>query len=347
MSDHILLVMTLLVLCAAFAFPRFVRSRSLVLRTLWSIASFAMLTLLLRALVVSPLFPQFQSLSTSERFWEKFAEAGWWISFGRSAILILRLFISVEGRTRETQIIADLFAGTVYVATAFAVVTFVLQLPIGGLVATSGVIAIVLGLALQSTLSDVFSGIAVGIERPYNTGDLIWVEGGIEGHVTQVNWRSTHVATGQNNIAIVPNSIIAKSRIINQSLPTPTRGDALQIVLDAGVTQERCVAALTAAIRACRLPLTTPLPSVTQLGLRGDGATYEISFSVPSSEKVGAVQSEVYAQVQRHLLYAGIPLAVAGLAKVPRMTILTPGLSRDWGSRCLCPLRTLVGQRPE
>jgi hypothetical protein len=71
------------------------------------------------------------------------------------------------------------------------------------------------------------------------------------------------------------------------------------------------------------MPLTTPPPSVAQLGLCGDGATYEISFSVPSGEKIGTGQSEVYAQGQRHLLYASIPLAVAGLAKVPRMTVLT------------------------
>jgi iron(II)-dependent oxidoreductase len=63
--------------------------------------------------------------------------------------------------------------------------------PIGSLVAPSGVVAIVLGLALQSTLSDVFSGIAVGLEHAYKPGDLLWVEGGIEGQVLQINWRST------------------------------------------------------------------------------------------------------------------------------------------------------------
>jgi small-conductance mechanosensitive channel len=91
------------------------------------------------------------------------------------------------------------------------------------LLATSGVIAIVLGLALQSTLSEVFSGIVVGIERPYQPGDLLWVEGDVEGYVVQVNWRSTHIATAQHNIAIVPNSIIAKSRLVNRSAPTPLR----------------------------------------------------------------------------------------------------------------------------
>jgi len=83
------------------------------------------------------------------------------------------------------------------------------------MLATSGVIAIVLGLALQSTLADVFSGIAVDLERPYKPGDLLWVEGDIEGIVVQVSWRSTQIMTRHNNIAIVPNSVIAKAIVTN------------------------------------------------------------------------------------------------------------------------------------
>jgi small-conductance mechanosensitive channel len=83
------------------------------------------------------------------------------------------------------------------------------------MLATFGVIAIVLGLALQSTLADVFSRVAVGLERPYKLGDLLWVEGDIEGMVVQVSRKSTQIRTRQNNIAIVPNSVIAKSRLVN------------------------------------------------------------------------------------------------------------------------------------
>jgi small-conductance mechanosensitive channel len=54
-------------------------------------------------------------------------------------------------------------------------------LPLQGLLATSGIIAIVLGLALQSTLSDVFSGISLNIEKPFRIGDEILLEGGAEG----------------------------------------------------------------------------------------------------------------------------------------------------------------------
>ena len=67
--------------------------------------------------------------------------------------------------------------------TALAIVDIVFAVPISSLAATSGVNAVVIGLALQSTLSDVFSGLAVGIERPYRAGDVLWIEGGIDGRV--------------------------------------------------------------------------------------------------------------------------------------------------------------------
>ncbi len=92
-----------------------------------------------------------------------------WVS-----VLARILFVVLENRPRETRIVSDLFAGAIVVATLLGIVNFAFEVPIRGLLATSGVIAIVLGLALRSTLSDVFSGIAVGLERPYVPGGLLW-----------------------------------------------------------------------------------------------------------------------------------------------------------------------------
>jgi small-conductance mechanosensitive channel len=48
-------------------------------------------------------------------------------------------------------------------------------------------------LALQSTLSDVFSGIVLNFSRPYRPGDWISIDGGTDGRVIEMNWRATHV----------------------------------------------------------------------------------------------------------------------------------------------------------
>jgi CRP-like cAMP-binding protein len=214
-------------------------------------------------------------------------------------------------------------AGAIYTATTLAVVNFVFGVSIVGLVATSGVVAIILGLALQSTLSDVFSGIAVGLERAYKPGDLIWIEGGVEGQVLQIDWRSTQIATGNDSVAIVPNSVIAKSRLENRSAPTPTRIITVTVNVDVSIDPRRVVAALQAAALASRYPLATPAPTAECVSLLGDGSAYEVRFAVMSSSDVPPARTEMLAHIHRHLRYAGIGFGVGGVAPLPSATAPT------------------------
>ncbi len=273
---------------------------------------FILVTLLVEKALGSPLQPQFSPVGSALRFWEKLVETGWWWLVAGLMIGLIRLFVVLENRPRESRIVSDLLAGVITVATLLAVVNFAFEVPIKGLLATSGVIAIVLGLALQSTLSDVFSGIAVGLERPYEAGDLLWVEGGIEGRVVQINWRSTQIITGDNNIAVVPNSIIAKARLVNRSTPTPMRRITAELLLHPEAPFERCRETLSAALAACRLPLPDPAPLVACTAVRGDGTVWELAFSVGSSAEVGPTHDEVLSRAHRHLRHAGIGLGVSG-----------------------------------
>lgn len=300
-----------------FAFPRW----PIWLRVFWRVTTLVLLTLLVQRIVGSPLQPVFRGEATWDRLWQQLVTAGWWIVAARSVAGVARLLLSFQNRSRETQILSDLIGAGMYAATALAIVDVVFAVPIGGLIATSGIIAVVIGLALQSTLADVFSGIAIDIERPYRAGDLLWIEGGVEGRVREVNWRSTLVVTGNGDVAVVPNSVMAKSRLVNHSLPAPIRRASVEVRLDPRAPPERCQATLEAAVRACLLPLPSPTPAVNLTALNGDGAIYEIAFSVPSSENLGAARSELLAQVQRHLLHAAIPMAVAGITELPPLAV--------------------------
>jgi small-conductance mechanosensitive channel/CRP-like cAMP-binding protein len=310
-------------LFASVIIPRLRPRWPLWVRVLSRITIFVALTLLVQRILGSPLQPTFSTTHVGQQFWEQVIEASWWLVAARVVAGFARLFVVLENRPRETQIVSDLLAGAIYVATVLAIVNFAFSVPIRGLLATSGVIAIVLGLALQSTLSDVFSGIAVGLEGPYKAGDLIWVEGGIEGYVVQLNWRSTQIATVQNNIAIVPNSIIAKARLINRNSPTQIRGETISVSLDANAVPAYCLATLDAAVRACRLMIPDPGPTIACTGLRGDGLVYEIGFFVENSSNLTAARTEVFTQLYSHLRHAGIALAVAGIPMPPAVGVPT------------------------
>ena len=117
-----------------------------------------------------------------------------WLLGARLLVAVMSFTLNYNRRWREARLFPDLTAAAIYTAAVSVVLISVLALPIGGLIATSGVLAIVLGLALQNTLADLFAGIAFGIEAPFNVGDRISLGDKTEGTVVQMNWRSIRVS---------------------------------------------------------------------------------------------------------------------------------------------------------
>lgn len=163
----------------------------------------------------------------------------------------------------------------------------------------------------------------VGLEHAHKPGDLISVEGGVEGQVLQINWHSTQTATAHSSVAIVPNSIMAKSRLENRSAPTPMRDLTISVSVDAAVDPRRCLPVLDAAVRACRTPLPNPILTFECFGLKGDGIAYDIQFSVGSSAAIASARTEMLLRVHRHLRHAGIALGIPNMATPPPVALLT------------------------
>ncbi|MFM8314430.1 MAG: mechanosensitive ion channel family protein, partial [Deltaproteobacteria bacterium] len=91
------------------------------------------------------------------------------------------------------------------------------------LVATSAVFSIVLGLALQDTLGNLFSGIALQLDKPYSIGD--WVEifnngQKLTGLVTEITWRATVLLSTTEEIITIPNRIVSQSQVNNYAAKT-------------------------------------------------------------------------------------------------------------------------------
>jgi small-conductance mechanosensitive channel/CRP-like cAMP-binding protein len=86
------------------------------------------------------------------------------------------------------------------------------------LVTTSAVLTAVIGLAMQDTLGNVINGIAVQLETGISPGD--WVQiGDVRGQVAEIRWRSTTVVTRNDELVVVPHSLLARSVIVNSSRP--------------------------------------------------------------------------------------------------------------------------------
>jgi len=238
-------------------------------------------------------------------------KVAWWLFAAWFVVGFLRAFVIVEHRPREGKLLQDLMAGLIYVVAAFAIITYVFDLPIQGLLATSGAVAIILGLALQSTLGDVFSGVVLSFSRPYRPGDWVSLEGGTDGRVIEMNWRATHVLTGRRDLAIVPNSTIAKSKIVNVSSPSGIHGVTITVQLDAKTPPAAGAEILQHAILNCRLIVTTPSPSVTVKSINATYTEFEITFFVEELASSVKAQNQLFDLIFRHLTAAGIDLATA------------------------------------
>ena len=260
---------------------------------------FTLDTLLIVGLVGTPLSPVFQPKELPREFWLQILACVWWALAARELIALLKLLTRFQKAAAENKLLFDVISGAVYVCSALAMMGFVFGLPLQGLLATSGIIAIVLGLALQSTLSDLFSGISLTIEKPYQLGDDILLEGGIEGQVVEVNWRSTHLRNGANDRVVVPNSTIAKMRIQNHSAGTKRYSGTLSVLVDSRNETEVTMELLRQAAMTCPKILRQPPTAVSATDIKGDRITYEISFNTATFNEAGEAKSQLISQIYK------------------------------------------------
>ena len=233
----------------------------------------------------------------------------WWLWAAWFLVGVLRAFVVFQRSPREAKLIQDLLAGLIYLVAVFAIVSYVFDLPIQGLLATSGVVAIILGLALQSTLGDVFSGIVLSFSRPYRPGDWISVDSGTDGRVIEMNWRATYILTARRDLAILPNSTIAKSKIVNVSSPSGIHGTTITVQLDAKTPPAKGTETLEHAILNSRLIVTTPAPTITVKTINASYTEFEIAFFVEELASTTKAQNELFEFIYRHLAAAEVELA--------------------------------------
>ena len=151
----------------------------------------------------------------------------------------------------------------------------------------------------------------LSFSRPYRPGDWISLEGGTDGRVIELNWRATHVLTGRRDLAIVPNSTIAKSKIVNVSSPSGIHGVTITVQLDAKTPPATGTEILEHAILNCRLIVATPAPSVTIKSINATCTEFEITFFVEELASSTRAQNQLFDLIFRHLAVAGIDLATA------------------------------------
>lgn len=233
----------------------------------------------------------------------------WWTHLAWTIIGLIHIYVRLNRKPREAHLILDMAVGVIYVGVALSVVGFVFGMPIATLVTTSGVVAIIFGLALQNTLGDVFSGIALTLGKAYAIGDWIQLSDGTAGRVTETNWRSTNLLNGGYNAVVVPNSILARQGVTNLSRPDETHQIMLAVRV-ATTTPNFVEEVMRSVLEGSTRIVKTPPPIVALKTIDATAIELQLLFRVESPLDWTAAQNEIIDLLYRQCEAAGLSLAL-------------------------------------
>jgi small-conductance mechanosensitive channel/CRP-like cAMP-binding protein len=210
---------------------------------------------------------------------------GIWMSLAYliNRLLAIAVWQPLNRRVPIPRLLRDVTALLIYGLAVTGVVGAVFKQPIAPFWAASGVGALVLGLALRNIIMDIFMGLAVNFDRPFEIGDCIMLAGGPSGRVMELNWRTTRLLTSEGNMVVIPNGKLGEIIVTNFSRPEPTGEFELSLFLDFDLPTERALRVLNAAMHSVAGRagiLEQPAPSVRIRGVGLQGVEYKLKYYV-------------------------------------------------------------------
>lgn len=225
-----------------------------------------------------------------------------------------RLVSRLMGRP-VPRLLKDFLAVIVYVMAFAGIIGIVFEQSMTGIWATSSVLGLVLGLALRSIILDVFTGLAVNLDRSFQIGDFIELRARdvgdrIYGKVVDINWRTTRLLLDNNTVIVLPNSMTSTVAVVNFSSGNGLVRQELTITLDFSVPTFRAIRVLLGAAKAAmQTPglVETPEPSVLIKEASPLGTVYTVRYYARVEQiSPGAARHSVTRSLLDHLAKAGI-----------------------------------------
>ncbi|HVS73703.1 MAG TPA: mechanosensitive ion channel family protein [Phycisphaerae bacterium] len=196
------------------------------------------------------------------------------------------------------QIVVIIFSAFViagYCSWAFGV-------DISSFLAGSAVISIVLGLALQETLGNFFSGMVLQASLPFQAGDWIQI-GEVQGRVVEMTWRAVTVQTDEDNYVLIPNGTVAKEQIVNYHAPSTATARSIMVGLEYDLPPNDARRVLYEAAKETEGVLREPEPLVLLHDYGDSAIAYKVEFwiNVPQAHRIieNAVRINAWYRLKR------------------------------------------------
>jgi small-conductance mechanosensitive channel/CRP-like cAMP-binding protein len=203
-----------------------------------------------------------------------------WMSVALVAVRALNEFAFFVFRKRKgydaPSLMRDLFSLVCYITALTLILRFHFDLSFAALLPGSALLGVILGLALQDTLGNLFSGISLHADKPFQVGDVISV-GKHTGVVMGITWRAVKIKNFSNHVILVSNSSIAKESI--EVCPRDGQ-NARTVPFGALYTDSpvKVIHAVREAVRECDNVLRYMTPVVRIRGLGDSSVEYEVKY---------------------------------------------------------------------
>ena len=189
-----------------------------------------------------------------------------------------------------------------------------------GLLATSTVVVAILGFAAKDTVANLFSGFFIMADTPYKPGDYINLDGGERGYVKTIGLRSTRIMTRDDIEITLPNSLIANSKIINES-GGPVEGERVRITVSVAYGSD------IEKVRSLLMEIATgndnvckrPEPRVRFRSFGDSGLIFQQLFWIDKPEARGrtldALNTTIYKEFNKHNIEIPFPQRTVHIKK--------------------------------
>lgn len=223
-----------------------------------------------------------------------------------SAFLFDFIFRLRKGR-EAPSLVRDLFSIVVYVLIVALILKYYFDLSLGALLSGSALLGVILGLALQDTLGNLFSGISLHADKPFDVGDVITV-GKYVGVVESVTWRAAKIRTFTNHVVLVSNSQIAKEAI---EVCPRDNANARLVFFNALYTNSpvKVIQVVRSAVSETENVRREPAPLVRVRNLGDSSVDYEIKFWLENYARYNDTDALVRQRIWYAFRRAGLTFA--------------------------------------
>jgi small-conductance mechanosensitive channel/CRP-like cAMP-binding protein len=264
-----------------------------------------------------------------------------------------RGYLARKMKRPTPALIEDIVTICLVVIALSIALSFEAGLDVAAIITAGGATAIVVGIALQTVIQDVFSGLSINLDGSYAIGDWLTVysdhfEKPQYGRVIGISWRSTYLRTWDGRLLMIPNHMATANAVTNHCSPPGPKRLSFDFPIDYRVPAPRALALITGeafkAVRSNPKLARSPEPSVIIRQMTSDATIFEVRFyadpeGIEPEEAITFVGSAVHEAVIRNDMPT--PVTQIEINPIPSREILL-GTSEGRAALRLVPLFAAV-----